>query len=151
MRERRYRPYKKRCRQTDGTLLSHLLTVSLPFLPSVLLHAEPAIPETPAGPLHFRSRRGCQAGCTGQCAQVRVVEYRNCWCASFCGPSWFFPPVRYEIVKVQLWTDGLLLTAWLPSQETENAGACQAGGLMGVCISSVRIISHWQSMSIEGR
>ena len=52
----------------------------------------------------------------------------------FLRPKLVFPPVRYEIVKVQLWTDGLLLTAWLPSQETENAGACQAGGLMDVCI-----------------
>lgn len=42
------------------------------------------------------------------------------------------------------WTDNLLLTAWLLSQETENAGACQAMGLMGVCILLACIISHWE-------
>ena len=40
--------------------------------------------------------------------------------------------------------DDLLLTAWLLSQETENAGACQAMGLMGVCILLACIISHWE-------
>ena len=78
----------------------------LPFLPSVPLRAEPATPETPAGLLRFRSRQGCQGECTGQCARFRAAEYRNCWWASFCGPSWLFPPVRYEIFKVQLWTGG---------------------------------------------
>ena len=54
------------------------LSFSLPFLPSVPLHAEPANPGTPAGLLRFRSRRGCQEGCNGQCARFRVAEYRNC-------------------------------------------------------------------------
>lgn len=44
--------------------------------------------------------------------------------------------------------DDLLLTAWLLSQETENAGACQANGLMGVCILFSYIISHWKRVSI---
>ena len=43
--------------------------------------------------------------------------------------------------------DDLLLMAWLLSQETENAGACQANGLMGVCISLTCIISHWKRVS----
>ena len=46
------------------------------------------------------------------------------------------------------WTDNLLLTAWLLSQETENAGACQATGLMCVCIFLSCIISHWERVSI---
>lgn len=44
--------------------------------------------------------------------------------------------------------DNLLLTALLPSQETENAGACQASGLIGVCILLFCIISHWERVSI---
>ena len=46
------------------------------------------------------------------------------------------------------WTDNLLLTAWLLSQGMENAGACQAMGLMGVCILLACIISHWEWVSI---
>ena len=46
------------------------------------------------------------------------------------------------------WADDLLLTAWLLSQETENAGACQAMGLIGVCILLSCIISHWETASI---
>ena len=46
------------------------------------------------------------------------------------------------------WADDLLLTAWLLSQETENAGACQATGLMCVCIFLSCIISHWERVSI---
>ena len=106
MRERRCLLYEKRCRQTDGTLFGQLLTFPPPFLPSVLLHAEPAIPGTPAGLLRFRNRRGCRGGYTGRCARFRVAEYRNCRLAFSCGPSWLFPPVRYEIFKVQLWVDG---------------------------------------------
>ena len=64
--------------QTDGTLFGHLLIFRLPFLPSVPLHAEPAIPGTPAGLLRFRNRRGCRGGYTGRCARFRVAEYRNC-------------------------------------------------------------------------
>lgn len=93
------------CRQADGTLYDLLLIITyffLPFLPMLPLHAVPATPGTLADLLRFRSRRECQAGCTGRCAQFRAAEYRNCRCASFCGPSWFFPPVRYEIVKIQL-------------------------------------------------
>ena len=144
MRERRYRPYKKRCRQTGGTLLSHLLTFSLPFLPPDPLHAEPAIPGTPAGLPRFRSRRECQGGCTGQCAQSHAAEYRDCWWASFYGPSWLFPPVRYEIFKVRLcvsvWS---ALAAWLPSEN----GKCRrlsSCGLIGVCIFA------WLYYSISG-
>ena len=48
-----------------------------------------------------------------------------------------------------MWTGGRsVLTAWLPSQETENAGACQASGLIGVCILLSCIISHWERVSI---
>ena len=149
MRERRYRPYKKRCRQTDGTMFGHLLTFFLPFLPSVPLCTEPAIPGTPAGPLHFRSRRECQGGCTGQCVQSRAAEYRNCWWASSCGPSWLFPPVRYEIFKVQLCEDGWsVLAAWLLS-ENRKCRRLSSCGLIGVCILFGCIIAYWGHMSID--
>jgi len=48
--------------------------------------------------------------------------------------------------------DDLLLTAWLLSQETENAGACQAYGLVGVCILLACIIPYreWVSIAWEG-
>ena len=149
MREWKCHLHKKRCRQAGGTLCGHLLTFSLPFLPSLPFHAEPTIPGTPAVLLRSRNRRGCQGECTGRCVRFRAAEYRNCWLASSCGPSWLFPPVRYEILRCSCgWADDLLLTAWLLSQETENAGACQATGLMCVCIFLSCIISHWERVSI---
>lgn len=41
-----------------------------------------------------------------------------------------------------------VLMACLPSKETENAGACQAYSLMGVCILLSCIITHWERVSI---
>ena len=86
MRERRCLLYEKRCRQTDGTLFGQLLTFPPPFLPSVLLHAEPAIPGTPAGLLRFRNRRGCRGGYTAneKIAKPRISpEFVTFWLHKF--------------------------------------------------------------------
>ena len=147
MRERRCLLYEKRCRQTDGTLFGQLLTFPLPFLSFrlscfTLSQPLPKLPLTffafvvgedvrqdaPGDVLDFVLRNtgivdeflpAAQAGCSLRFG----MKFLRCSCG---------------------WTDNLLLTAWLLSQETENAGACQAMGLMGVCILLACIISHWE-------
>lgn len=76
----------------DLSCLFYFLTAfHLSFLPPVPLHVWISIPETPAVLPHFRSRRECQGGCTGQWIRWRAVECRNCSRVSFCGPSLRFP------------------------------------------------------------
>ena len=41
-----------------------------------------------------------------------------------------------KFLRCRCVVSGCFLTAWLLSQKTKNADACQVGGLMGVCICS---------------
>ena len=135
MREWKCLLHEKRCRQADGTLCGYLLafpylsfrlfrfTQSQPFseLPLTFFAfviGEDVGEDTPGDVLDFVLRNtgivdwlfpAAQAGCSLRFG----MKFLRCSCG---------------------WTDNLLLTAWLLSQETENAGACQAMGLMGVCI-----------------
>ena len=149
MRELSCHLHKKRCRQAGGTLCGYLLAFS--FLSFRLFHFTlsqpfPELPltffafvvgeevrqDTPGDVLDFVLRNtgivdelfpAAQAGCS-----LRFdMKFLRCSCG---------------------WADDLLLMAWLLSQETENAGACQANGLMGVCILLSCIISHWETTSI---
>ena len=143
MREWKRLLHETRCRQAGGTLCGYLLafpylsfrcfrfTLSLPFpeLPLAFFAfviGEDVGEDTPGDVLDFVLRNtgivdwlfpAAQAGCS-----LRFdMKFLRCSCG---------------------WADNLLLTAWLLSQETENAGACQARGLIGVCILLSCIISY---------
>ena len=149
MREWKCLLHEKRCRQAGGTLCDHLsaypylsfrlfrFTLSQPILELPLAFfafviGEDVGEDTPGDVLDFVLRNtgivdwlfpAAQAGCSLRFG----MKFLRCSCG---------------------WTDNLLLTAWLLSQGMENAGACQAMGLMGVCILLACIISHWEWVSI---
>ena len=129
MRERRCLLYEKRCRQTDGTLFGQLLTFPLPFLSFRLscFTLNLPFPELPLAFFAFVVGED-----VGEDTPGDVLDFvlRNTGIV-----DWLFPAaqagcsLRFGMKFLRCscgWTDNLLLTAWLLSQETENAGACQA-------------------------
>ena len=149
MREWRCLLHEKRCRQADGTLCGYLL--AFPYLSFRLFRfalSQP-FPELPLAFFAFVVGED-----VGEDTPGDVLDFvlRNTGIV-----DWLFPAaqagcsLRFGMKFLRCscgWTDNLLLTAWLLSQETENAGACQAMGLMGVCILLSCIISHWETASI---
>ena len=144
MREWKCLFHEKRCRQVGGTLCGCLLafpylsfrlfrfTLSLPF-PELLLAffafviGENVREDTPGDVFDLVLRN------TG------IVDELFLAAQAGCSLRFDMKFLRYSCGRA----DNLLLTAWLLSQETENAGACQATGLMCVCIFLFCIISHW--------
>ena len=118
---------RKRCRQTGDTLCGYLL--AFPYLSFRLIRFTLSKP-LPELPLTFFALVVGQD--VGENAPGDVFDFvlRNAgivdelFPAAQAGCS-----LRFDMKFLRCscgWADNLLLTAWLLSQETENAGACQA-------------------------
>ena len=127
MREWKCLLHEKRCRQADGTLCGYLL--AFPYLSFRLFRftlSQP-FPELPLTFFAFVIGEDVRENAPGD---VFDFVLRNTGIidellfAAQAGCS-----LRFDMKFLRCscgWADNLLLTAWLPSQETENAGACQA-------------------------
>ena len=149
MRERKCLSHEQRCRQTGGTLCGYLLAFPYLSFRCFRFTLSQPLPELPLTFFAFVVGEN-----VGQDTSGDVLDFvlRNTGMlhelllAAQVGCS-----LRFDMKFLRCscgWADDLLLMAWLLSQETENAGACQAYGLMGVCILLSCIISHWERVSI---
>ena len=149
MREGRCLLHEKRCRQVGGTLCGCLLT--FPYLSFRLFRftLNQPLPELPLAFFAFVVGEDVRENAPGDVLDfvlrnTGIVDELLLAAQAGCSLRFDMKFLRYSCG----WADDLLLTAWLPSQETENAGACQASGLMGVCILLFCIISHCERVSI---
>ena len=149
MREWKCLLHEKRCRQAGGTLCGYLL--AFPFLSFRLFRftlSQP-FPELPLTFFAFVVGEDVRENAPGD---VLDFVLRNTGIVDELLPAAQVGcSLRFDMKLLRCScgrADNLFLTAWLLSQETENAGACQAYGLMCVCILLSCIISHWETASI---
>ena len=144
MREWKCLLHEKRCRQAGGTLRGYLL--AFPYLSFRLFRftlSQP-FPELPLTFFTFVVGEDVRENAPGDVLDfvlrnAGIVDELFPAAQAGCSLRFDMKLLRCSCSRV----DNLLLTARLPSLETENAGACQAYGLVGVCILLSCIISHW--------
>ena len=118
---------EKRCRQAGGTLCGYLFAFPCLSFRCFRFTLSQPLPEFPLSFFAFVIGENIRQDTPGD---VLDLVLRNTgivyelFPAAQAGCS-----LRFDIKFLRCscgWTDDLLLMAWLPSQETENAGACQA-------------------------